>query len=306
MKIPSALSRYVAKETPVGERMEAAGGEDPSMSALSPSEKATVFFALSFDSDAEVAEKAKKSLESFTGDLAVEALHGALDPLVIRRLVALNSTDGEVLVAAATNPASDTETLLFLANSGPEEVVSALAAHPERLEEHPGLTEAVKARTGEDLSEGVDPALMEEAGDASVEDRQNIHQLVQALTVAQKIKLALTGNKSAREVLIKDSNKMISLSVLKNPRITEEEVRKVVGNKATPDDLLRAVARNREWMKDYQIKHGMVNNAKTPLTISLRLLDQLYKKDLEKLAKSKNIPSVLSSTAKRKVESKQR
>ena len=44
------------------------------------------------------------------------------------------------------------------------------------------------------------------------------------MSAAQKIALALKGNREARTALIRDSNRMISASVLKNPRITDREV----------------------------------------------------------------------------------
>ncbi|MBI3754612.1 MAG: hypothetical protein HY265_00410 [Deltaproteobacteria bacterium] len=137
-------------------------------------------------------------------------------------------------------------------------------------------------------------------------EKESFYKKVQRLNVAEKIKLALLGNKEARDILLKDSNKLVSSTVLKNPRITEDEIAKVVNSRSIPDDILRQVATNKEWLKKYNIKLGLVNNPKTPLTIALRLMGQLNEKDVQHLAKSKNVSGALASAAKKAVMQKEK
>ncbi len=136
------------------------------------------------------------------------------------------------------------------------------------------------------------------------EDEHNIMKLVRDMTISQKVKLAMSGNKSARELLIKEANKMVSSAVLKNPRMTENEILRLTSIKGTSEDLLRGVARNKEWQKNYAIKLNLTTNAKTPLAISLKLMDSLNDADVQKISKSKNVPSALASAARRKVDAK--
>lgn len=125
----------------------------------------------------------------------------------------------------------------------------------------------------------------------------NLYQKVLNMKPVEKIKLALKGNKSARGLLIKDSNKQVSLTVLKNPRITEDEVEFLVKSKSTPEHLIREISRNRNFMKEYDIKKGMVMHPKTPLEISMRLINHLYIKDIEQISKSREVPSALKNQA---------
>lgn len=145
----------------------------------------------------------------------------------------------------------------------------------------------------------VDAELKIEEKAAIEAGKESLYKKVQHLNVSEKIKLALLGNKEARDILLKDSNKLVSSTVLKNPRITEDEVTKVVNSRSISDDILRQVAGNKEWLKKYPIKLGMATNPKTPLTIAMRLLNQLNEKDVHHLAKSKNVSSALSSAAKK-------
>lgn len=326
MKIKQSLLKYLSPSSPRELRVSAATralGEE-----LVPEDEVTVLFVLSFEKDPELSGAARKSLQEMPLHALLEALDGQLDPLVIKKILELRGDDDAIQTMAALNPNTDDATLTELAEKGPDEVITALSEDVELLAEKPFLKEALKKnpRTPNSvrlaLSEfkprpaapAIDAAkkaareakLQKDLTDEkkSKADDQNIYKLVAQMNAGQKLKLALSGNKAARELLIKDSNKIISMSVLKNPRITEEEVQKVTITKGTNDDMLRQIARNKEWVKSYSIRVGMLTNPKTPLQVSLKLLDSVYEKDLQGLAKSKNVPNALASAARRKLETK--
>lgn len=321
MKVKQALLKYISPSTPADERLAFANRSKTE--DLAPQDEVTALFILGFDKDPGVSCAAKKSLEEYPLDLTLSALEEKLDPLVIKKIVEIRGENEAVQIMAALNSSIDDETLKRLAETGPVELAAALAQDLERLSSKPFLSEALKKNPLTPLSVisslAVPPppdepasvkkeeplaSLPKELKDERKADEQNIFRLVSELNMAQKMKLALSGNKSARELLVKDSNKLISISVLKNPRITEDEVLRITASKGTPEDLLRFIGRNKEWVKSYGVKLGMTTNPKTPLTISIKMLDSLFEKDLQKIAKSKNIPSVLASAARRKLETK--
>lgn len=326
MKVRQGLLKYISHDVPEEDRKRHATRRWPAGDELGPHDEVTVLFVLSHDRYPGVAELARKSLAEYPLELVLKALEYKLDPHVIKKLFSLRADNEAVMTMAAGNNWTDDETLKEIALNGPEEAVVILAEDTRRLHRKPFLIDAMfrNPRTpGYLMAElrGIEGDLREGGKDDEYDERavaprelidersvdeHNIYQLVQRLNMAGKIKLALTGNKAARDILIKDSNKVVSLSVLKNPRITEEEIERLISIRGTPEDMLRQVARNKEWVKNYHVKTGLVNNPKTPLAISIKLLDHLYDADLEKLSKSKNIPSVLASSARRKVESKQK
>jgi hypothetical protein len=122
---------------------------------------------------------------------------------------------------------------------------------------------------------------------------------IREMTVAERIKLALRGNREARMLLLRDSNKLIRMFVLQNPRITDEEVIAIAKNRSVDEDLLRVIADERDWTKNYQVRLGLVTNAKTPLVIAIRLVSSLYERDIRNLAKSKNVSTTVTAQAKR-------
>ena len=119
------------------------------------------------------------------------------------------------------------------------------------------------------------------------------------MTIAQQVKLALKGNKDARAILIRSPNRLVQRMVLQNPRITEEEILALAKNRNSDEEVLRIIAENRDWSSMYQIRSALVENARTPLTQALRLLHTLADRELRFLAKSKNVPNVIATQARK-------
>jgi len=134
--------------------------------------------------------------------------------------------------------------------------------------------------------------------------RMNLTQRIMKMTIAEKIKLATLGNKEARSLLIRDSNKLVSTAVIRSPRITDGEVLLTAGNKAASDDVLRIIYGNREWTKNNKIKLALVKNPKVPLTVVMKFLGTLRDTELKDLAKDRNVPSGVQMFAKKMIEKK--
>ncbi len=326
MKVKRSLLKFFSPDAPAGLRLKAASLDPATVGQMEPDDIVTVLFVLCYDSDGEVSRAAARSLQDYPVAHKVVAMEKRLDPSVIKRLIEMHPDNDAVLIMAVLNQGIDEKTLLRLAETGPEEVANVLAEDDDLLGRMPALIDALvknpvvqktmkaslnalKASSpvpGAQLAPVPVPKELIDEKALARPDEQNMYRMILDMKMGQKLKLALTGNKSAREILVKDSNRLVSSAVLKNPRVTEDEVLKVANSKGASEDLLRNIGRNKEWLKNYNVRLGMIANPKTPLTISMKLLDTLNEKDLAKVAKSKNIASVLASTARRKVEAKEK
>lgn len=119
-----------------------------------------------------------------------------------------------------------------------------------------------------------------------------------SMTIAQKVAVALKGNKEVRTVLLRDSNKLVAVAAIKNPRITDQEVVAVAGSKSANEEVLRIVCNNREWTRSYGVKLALVMNPKTPVGVAMRFLPLLNQNDVKNIAKSKNLPSAVANQAR--------
>ena len=135
-------------------------------------------------------------------------------------------------------------------------------------------------------------------------ESQSLFQQVQRMSVTEKAMLARKGDKEARTLLIRDSNKTIQLAVIGNDRITEEEVAAIANSKSVEEEVLRRVATKREWMKVHGIRAALAKNPKTPVNIAAKLVPTLMLEEVKKIAKSKNVSSTVAQAARRHIVSK--
>jgi len=126
----------------------------------------------------------------------------------------------------------------------------------------------------------------------------NLQQLVIKMSPSQKIKLALTGAKDARGLLIRESSKIIAQSVLANPRITIGEVESFAKSPNLSEDVIRKIGTNAEWTRKNTVVSALVYNPKTPVGISLGFINRLSAHDLGILEKSRSVPEAVRTTAK--------
>jgi len=153
---------------------------------------------------------------------------------------------------------------------------------------------------------GMEPAEGPEAAAPPMEEgkKLTLSQRIMKMNVAEKIKLATKGNKEARGILIRDSNKLVAVAVIRSPRITDGEILTQAQNKVALDDVLRVIYSNREWLRKYAIKLALVKNPKVPQGVSMRLMNQLHETDVKGLAKDKNVSSNIQMLAKKQLDKK--
>jgi len=116
-----------------------------------------------------------------------------------------------------------------------------------------------------------------------------------------KVKLALRGNKEARVLLARDGSRTVRRYVLMNPRISEEEIVHIARDRQADEEMLRVIMNRREWMKLYQVRLGLVKNPRTPLASAIRILPTLTTRDVELIAKSRDVPQAVVGQARRAI-----
>ncbi|HJX66246.1 MAG TPA: hypothetical protein VJ860_20090 [Polyangia bacterium] len=119
------------------------------------------------------------------------------------------------------------------------------------------------------------------------------------LKIFEKIRLATVGNAYCRKMLVRDANRLVAMTVIRSPQITDMEIQRIAGSTNVCDDVIRYIANSRDCSKDYTVKLALVSNPKCPLGSSLRFLAYLHLGDLRNISRSKNIPGTLATAAKK-------
>jgi hypothetical protein len=170
--------------------------------------------------------------------------------------------------------------------------ISASMLHAAKADE-PQMDEA----TMDALFEKAAPESVDE--DAPTEKAEEQELQLRDMTVPMKIRLAMMGNKFQRAQLIKDPKKIVAMAVIKSPSVKENEAAKYASNNAICEDVIGYIANKKDWTKLYHIKQALVTNPKCPLPSAMRLLPHLRAKDLQALARSRNVPTALAAQARK-------
>ena len=124
-------------------------------------------------------------------------------------------------------------------------------------------------------------------------------QVLTSLPIVERMKIATKGTRSQRAQLIRDSNKIVAAAVLSSPKLTESEVEAFAKMANVAEEVLRAIAINRTWMKNYGVVAGLTRNPKTPPGISMQLVQRLNERDLKMLTTDRNVPEAVRLSAKK-------
>ncbi|PYR89268.1 MAG: hypothetical protein DMF84_25045 [Acidobacteria bacterium] len=230
-------------------------------------------------------------------DVRLMAAQGALAPRAHEQLALLvllaDDPDPEIARATAATLAALPEDPLraFLARSDvPDEMRKFFAARGvETAGVAPSDTEAPLIDTLAELAEVP----------GTTDDAEADRKLLSSLPVLERMKLAMKGTREQRAQLVRDSNKLVSAAVLSSPKLTSAEVEAFTKMGNVSEDVLRIIATNRSWTKNYGVIAGLCRHPKTPPAMSMHMLHRLNERDLKMLSIDRNVPEALRQLSKK-------
>jgi hypothetical protein len=232
-------------------------------------------------------------------DVRLLAARGAFAPRPLEQLALLMflSFDRDVEVQQTAE-----ETLARI----PEHLIASFIARsdtPDVLRQffvHRGIEPAAAAAAADDAL--VDEDDTDYGPEPTTDDeRASILQRLAAMSVPEKVKAAMKGSREMRAVLIRDSNKMVSLAVLSSPKLADTEIESFARMGSIAEDVLRTIARTRAWMKSYAVVLALVKNSKTPVAVTIPLIPRLNDGDIKRLSTDRNVPEPLRIAARRRM-----
>jgi hypothetical protein len=173
----------------------------------------------------------------------------------------------------------------------------------------PALRDFFAARgvaPGDAPSEEHDEPLIDPEPPAPVpepEDRETAVQKIAKMGFTERLKAAVKGSREMRSILIRDPNKMICAAVLSSPKVSQPEIESFARMANVSEEVIRIIAANRVWTKNYGVIVGLTKNPKTPLAMSLNFLARLTDRDLQQVSVDRNIPEPLRIAARKRVVS---
>jgi regulator of extracellular matrix RemA (YlzA/DUF370 family) len=141
--------------------------------------------------------------------------------------------------------------------------------------------------------------IAEASAESAAPERVALIRRIMLMKVKDRMKLGMKGDREARSILIRDSNRIVAQAVINNPRITDQEVEAIAAMRTVSDEVLRLIAMNRAWARQYPIIHNLARNPRTPLPTAMTILMRLQTKDLKNLSQNRNVPEAVRRQALR-------
>lgn len=221
---------------------------------------AAVAFTVAFESEEELREEHRVNLA-----------HGALR-LPTAETVALNTTllvtlqgpwGGEAF-ARATAVALLPDAIALALDGEPEERLARLLARaaPVQAEAEP------------------------ESDDESPEKRQNTWDRIRGLSQMEKLLLAIKAERSERALLLQDNDPRVLLSLLRNPRLTVDEVARLAKSSFLNFQIADVIVKTTQWMSSMDVRLGLIRNPKTPPAMALQILPTLPESEVRSIARA--------------------
>lgn len=169
------------------------------------------------------------------------------------------------------------------------------------------FTETHEVAETVELAEDEDTHEVDDEGNEKVREQVvPLYALIGQMTPSQKIRRAMLGTATERLLLARDPNRLVAAAAVQSPKMRENEAIQISASRSVSDEVLRIIARNREFTRSYQIKMNLVTNPRTPLTFAAGLIPHLREGDLRHIARSKNVTGAISRAAKQQMMRKQR
>lgn len=280
---------------------------------LQPADRAEILAILAGDGDEMVASRAREAILSIPVESFVEALKRENAQPGLFSYAAKNLADKPgVCEALVQNKSCPADHLVPVVRHLSALGIQSLMEELDRISESRALASALEHSTSITVDQKnqlhelhsagppMDEAVLAEAAAAAEPDderRRTLLQRITHMTVAQRVQFAMKGGPDARRTLIRDPNKIVQRSVLQSPRLTDQEVETFANMSNLTDEILRLIAGNRTFRKNYVVVRNLITNPKTPLDVTLHMLPILNPQDLKRLTTNKNVPETLRTTA---------
>jgi hypothetical protein len=230
----------------------------------------TAAFTAEFESDAELQAEHRTNLS--LGALRLPTSESV--PLHTTLLVTLRGPSGGEAYVKATVVAALADGLALAIDGDPEERLARLA-----------------------------PRTVVEPAAESDEKRENAWDRVRSLSQMEKILLAVKADRAERALLLQDNDPRVLLSLLRNPRLTVDEVARLAKSSFLTFQIAEVILKATQWMASLDVRAGLVHNPKTPPAFALRILPTLPDSEVRAIARG-GTNMQLKQAALRKLQGK--
>jgi hypothetical protein len=135
--------------------------------------------------------------------------------------------------------------------------------------------------------------------DQPTEKSQNTWDRLRGLPQIDKILLAVKADRTERAFLLQDNDPRVLLSILRNPRLTVEEVVRLAKSSFLTYQIAEVIMKTGQWMANLDVRLALIHNPKTPQPFSLRILPTLPDSEIKAIARAGTSMALKQAALKR-------
>lgn len=237
-------------------------------------------FTVEFESEAELEAEARTNLSAGGMRLPTRERLSVFSRLSLL----LRLAGGGAAAATATVVAPLPDGVALAIDGDASALVEALRLPPEEPGEE--LLE-----DGTEAGDGVDEAV-----------RQSVWDRLRSLTRVEKLLLSAKADRVERAVLAQDSDPQVLYSLLKNPRLTADEVIRIAKSPFLTFQTAEAIVKSNQWFSNLEVRVALVHNAKTPPAFALRILPTLPESEVRSISRGAATSMALKVAALKKLQ----
>ena len=117
-----------------------------------------------------------------------------------------------------------------------------------------------------------------------------------------KLLHAPRADRNDRLVLVQDPDPQVLYALLKNPRLTVDEVVRVAKSAYVTYQTAELILKTTQWAANVEVRTALVHNAKTPPTFALRILPTLPEAEVKAIARGAATSMALKQAALKRLQ----
>jgi hypothetical protein len=135
-------------------------------------------------------------------------------------------------------------------------------------------------------------------------DAANLWDRVRALSHLERRMLAPKATRQERAILTQDSDSVVLNALLKNPRITIDEVVRVAKSAFITYQTVDVMMKTTQWNSNLDLRVALIHNAKTPQTFCMRILPTLPESEVRVISRGAATSMALKTAALKILQSR--